>query len=64
MSTPKETSNASSRLDRGETHDVTELHAAVLREKPDPVEGFEPVNLWVVAGIAGLLFWGGSYLTQ
>jgi len=64
MSNPQETPNASSRLDRGENHDVTELHAAVLREKPDPVEGFEPVNLWVVAGIAGLLFWGGAYLTQ
>jgi mono/diheme cytochrome c family protein len=64
MSNPQEMPNASSRLDRGEQHDVTELHAAVLREKPDPVEGFEPVNLWVVAGIAGLLFWGGSYLTQ
>ena len=45
MSNPKEMPNASSRLDRGEQHDVTELHAAVLREKPDPVEGFEPVNL-------------------
>lgn len=64
MSNPKESNDPSSRLDRGETHDVTELHAAVLREKPDPVEGFEPLNLWVVAGIAGLLFWGGSYLTQ
>jgi len=64
MSNPKESPDASSPLDRGEQHDVTDLHAAVLREKPDPVEGFEPVNLWVVAGIAGLLFWGGSYLTQ
>ena len=65
MSNPQETPNASSsRLDSGEHHDVTELHAAVLREKPDPVEGFEPVNLWMVAGIAGLLFWGGAYLTQ
>ena len=65
MNNSQETPNASSSgLDRGENHDVTELHAAVLREKPDPIEGFEPVNLWVVAGIAGLLFWGGAYLTQ
>ncbi|HTI71314.1 MAG TPA: cytochrome c [Candidatus Limnocylindria bacterium] len=50
--------------DRGESHDVIQVHAAVLREKPDPKEGFEPLSLWLVAAIAGLLFWGGSYLTQ
>ena len=50
--------------DRGESHDVIQVHAAILREKPDPKEGFEPLNLWMVVLIAGLLFWGGSYLTQ
>ena len=50
--------------DRGELHDVFQVHAAILREKPDPKEGFEPLNLWMVVLIAGLLFWGGAYLTQ
>ncbi len=50
--------------DRGELHDIHQIHAAILREKPDPREGFEPVNLWLVVMIAGLLFWGGSYLAN
>lgn len=51
-------------FDAGEATDVTELHAAVIRERPDPVEGREPLNLWMVVFIAVLLFWAGSYLTQ
>ena len=51
-------------MDRGEATDVTAMHAAIVRERPDPVEGHEPLNLWVVVFIAGLLFWAGSYLTQ
>jgi mono/diheme cytochrome c family protein len=55
---------ALTQADRGEQHDVVQIHAAILREKPDPREGFEPVNLWLVVLIAGLLFWGGSYLSH
>jgi mono/diheme cytochrome c family protein len=51
-------------IDRGEATDVTELHAAIVRERPDPIEGHEPLNLWIVVFIAVLLFWAGSYLTQ
>lgn len=54
----------SSRMDHGEATDVTEMHAAIVRERPDPVEGHEPLNLWIVVFIAVLLFWAGSYLTQ
>lgn len=50
--------------DRGETNDVMDIHAAILREKPEPKEGFEPLNLWMVVMIAGLLFFAGSYLTR
>ncbi len=50
--------------DRGETNDVLDIHAAILREQPEPKEGFEPLNLWLVVLIAGLLFFGGSYLTR
>ncbi len=51
-------------LDRGETTDVVELHAMILRERPEPVEGSEPLSLWLVVFIAALLFWAGSYLTH
>jgi mono/diheme cytochrome c family protein len=50
--------------DRGESNDVMDIHAAVLREQPEPKEGFEPLNLWMVVFIAGLLFFAGSYLTR
>jgi mono/diheme cytochrome c family protein len=51
-------------LDGGEVTDVCDLHAAVLRERPDPVEGREPLNLWMVVFVAALLFWAGTYLTH
>lgn len=51
-------------LDRGEATDVTALHAAVSRERPEPEEGMEPLSLWLVVMISVLLFWAGSYLTQ
>ncbi len=51
-------------LDRGEATDVVELHAAVLRERPEPIEGREPLNLWLVVFIGVLVFWAGSYLTH
>jgi mono/diheme cytochrome c family protein len=51
-------------LDGGENTDVSDLHAAVLRERPDPVEGREPLSLWMVVFVAALLFWAGTYLTH
>lgn len=56
--------NPAASLDRGEATDVVQMHAAVQRERPEPVEGSEPLNLWLVVFIAVLLFWAGSYLTQ
>lgn len=50
--------------DQGEQYDVGEIHAALLREKPEPEEGFEPINLWLVALTGALLFWGGYYLAN
>ncbi|MBU6402263.1 MAG: cytochrome c [Verrucomicrobia bacterium] len=50
--------------DRDEAHDVSILHAAVLREKADPREGMEPVSLWLIALTGVLLFWGGYYLQR
>jgi|GEM_PF-73411 len=50
--------------DLGEQHDVGDLHAALQREQPEPKEGFEPMNLWLVVLTGGLLFWGGYYLAN
>lgn len=50
--------------DRGENNDVMDIHAPILREQPEPREGFEPLSLWVVVLVAGLLFFAGSYLTR
>ncbi|HAB15653.1 MAG TPA: cytochrome c [Verrucomicrobiota bacterium] len=63
---PKPSSASPSRLnpDLGEQHDVVEIHAALQREKPEPQDGFEPINLWLVALTGGLLFWGGYYLAN
>jgi mono/diheme cytochrome c family protein len=55
---------AAANPDLGEQHDVGAIHAALTREQPEPHEGFEPVNLWLVVLTGALLFWGGSYVTQ
>lgn len=64
MSVDAKTPATPGALDRGEATDVVDLHAAILRERPEPVEGSEPLNLWLVVFIAALLFWAGAYLTH
>ncbi len=64
MSAESFSSASPSAPDRGEATDVAALHAAIGRERPDPVEGREPLNLWLVVFIAALLFWAGAYLTH
>jgi mono/diheme cytochrome c family protein len=39
-----------------------ELHAQVLREKPDPVGGNAPVSLWFLVLSLAFAMWGGGYL--
>jgi mono/diheme cytochrome c family protein len=49
-------------MDYGETEDVHETHAAIVREKVEPRIGREPLSLWLI-GIYGLaVFSGGAYL--
>lgn len=48
----------------GEGPDVSAMHAAIRREQSDPREGYEPISLWLVAFIGGLLFWGGYYFAR
>lgn len=46
----------------GEGLNVRDVHGAILREKDDPRDGYEPVPLWMVSLFMALVFWGGAYL--
>ncbi len=41
---------------------VRDVHGAILREKADPRDGYEPIPLWLVSLFMALVFWGGAYL--
>lgn len=45
-----------------ERHDVTELHAPIIREKNEPRDGYEPVPVALIGVFAAVVFWGGYYL--
>ncbi|HEY5036715.1 MAG TPA: cytochrome c [Chthoniobacterales bacterium] len=49
-------------MDYGETQNVQETHAAVVREKIDPRAGREPLSLWLIAIYGLTVFFGGAYL--
>lgn len=53
--------NAPSSPDYSEDVDVRRLHGAIAREKQEPVDGMEPVPLWLVAVIGLIIFWSGAY---
>jgi mono/diheme cytochrome c family protein len=41
---------------------VRDVHGAILREKDDPRDGYEPIPLWLVSFFMALVFWAGAYL--
>jgi mono/diheme cytochrome c family protein len=43
---------------------VSAVHAAIMREKSEPLEGREPTPLWLVGLFGVLLFWGGIYVQR
>jgi len=49
------------RIDYQETPDVTEVHAAVQREKPEPSAEVTPMPLWLTAVCGVALVWAGVY---
>lgn len=53
--------NAPSSPDYSEDVDVRRMHSAISREKQEPVDGMEPVPLWLVAVIGLIVFWSGAY---
>jgi len=49
-------------MDYGETEDVQQVHAAIQREKREPLAGLEPLSLWLIAIYGLAIFFGGAYL--
>jgi len=49
-------------MDYGETEDVQQVHAAIKREKREPLAGLEPLSLWLIAVYGLAIFFGGAYL--
>jgi mono/diheme cytochrome c family protein len=49
-------------MDYGETQDVHDTHAAIVREKVEPLVGREPLSLWLIAIYGLAVFFGGAYL--
>ncbi len=49
------------RIDYRETPDITEVHAAVQREKPEPSAAVTPMPLWLAGICAGAMVWAGTY---
>lgn len=58
MSTPNE---GPDRIDYQETNDVTEVHAAAEREKPEPSAETTPMPLWLTGVCAVATVWAGIY---
>ena len=58
MNKPNE---GSERIDYQETADITEVHAAVQREKPEPSADVTPMPLWLTGVCAFATIWAGVY---
>lgn len=43
---------------------VAQVHGAIIREKDEPRDGYEPVPLWLIALFMGIVFWGGLYIAN
>ncbi|MEP6956127.1 MAG: cytochrome c, partial [Chthoniobacterales bacterium] len=42
--------------------DVQQTHAAIQREKREPLAGLEPLSIWLIAIYGLAIFFGGAYL--
>ena len=49
-------------MDYGETEDINVVHAAIQREKREPLMGLEPLSIWLIAVYGLAIFFGGAYL--
>lgn len=48
----------------GEQLDVREVHAAIMRERSEPLEGREPTPLWLITVMGLIVFFAGFYLAN
>lgn len=44
--------------------DVPGVHEPIVREHSEPVDGREPMPLWLIVFFGALLLWGGWYLAE
>ena len=62
MNNPPKESRPRQGMDYGETPQVRDAHAAIVREKVEPRIGREPLSLWLIAVYGLAVFFGGAYL--
>jgi len=58
----KQTPDFSKSNSSSEEIDVAKLHASILRERMDPKNGVEPIPIWLMIFIMGLVLWAGLFL--
>ncbi len=51
-------------MDYKESYVVSQVHAAIVREKDDPDSGLEPIPPWLAVFIIAVAFLSGGYLFQ
>lgn len=44
--------------------DLTRVHTVLTREKPEPVEGYSPIPIFLIFLFSALIFWAGVYLEK
>jgi mono/diheme cytochrome c family protein len=62
MNNPPEQNQPRQGMDYGETPQLRDTHAAIVREKVEPRIGREPLSLWLIAIYGLAVFFGGAYL--
>ncbi|BET69610.1 hypothetical protein ASA1KI_45280 [Opitutales bacterium ASA1] len=57
---------STTRLEQGAVSDasITAVHRQLLREKPEPTEGFSPIPILLLFVFSALIFFAGVYLTR
>lgn len=53
-----------SRSEQESPFEVRDVHAAILREKEEPQDGYEPLPFWMVTFICIVAMWGGIYIQR
>lgn len=44
--------------------DVQQIHGPIYREKAEPLDGYQPIPMWLLLPVFALLIWGGWYLGE